>query len=41
VAKLQELHEKFRPLIEQDGLAPVVEDEPPPAPPEQTRLYDD
>jgi DNA polymerase I len=41
VAKLQELHEKFRPLIEQDGLAPVVEDEPPPPPPEQTRLYDD
>ncbi|HYM65912.1 MAG TPA: DNA polymerase domain-containing protein, partial [Patescibacteria group bacterium] len=41
VAKLQELHDKFRPLIEQDGLAPVVEDEPPPPPPEQTRLYDD
>jgi len=41
VAKLQELHEKFRPLIEQDGLTAVVEDEPPPAPPEQTRLYDD
>jgi len=41
VAKLQELHEKFRPLIEQDGLTPVVEDEPPPAPPEQIRLYDD
>ncbi len=28
VAKLQELYEKFRPLIEQDGLSPVVEAEP-------------
>ena len=41
VAKLQELHEKFRPLIERDGLWPVTEDEPAPAPPEQPRLYDD
>jgi DNA polymerase elongation subunit (family B) len=41
VAKLQELYEKFRPLIERDGLAPVTEDEPAPAPPEQPGLYDD
>jgi len=41
VAKLQELYEKFRPLIEQDGLSPVVEAEPPPAAPEQGRLFDD
>jgi DNA polymerase elongation subunit (family B) len=42
VAKLQELYEKFRPLIEQDGLVPVVEDEPVPAPsaPEQLSLWD-
>jgi DNA polymerase elongation subunit (family B) len=40
VAKLQELHEKFRPLIDQDGLAPVVEEPPAPAPPEQLSLYD-
>ncbi len=40
VAKLQELYEKFRPLIEQDGLAPVVEDEPVPAP-VQLSLYED
>ncbi len=40
VAKLQELYEKFRPLIDQDGLAPVVEDEPAPAP-VQLSLYDD
>jgi DNA polymerase elongation subunit (family B) len=42
VAKLQELYEKFRPLIEQDGLIAVVEDEPAPAPsaPEQLSLYD-
>ena len=34
VAKLQELYEKFRPLIEQDGLSPVVRGRaraPPPA----------
>ncbi|HYB44197.1 MAG TPA: DNA polymerase domain-containing protein [Candidatus Methylomirabilis sp.] len=30
VAKLRELYEKFRPLIEQDGLAPVTADEPEP-----------
>jgi DNA polymerase elongation subunit (family B) len=41
VAKLQELYEKFRPLIEQEGLVAVVEDEPPPPPPEQPRLYED
>ncbi len=41
VAKLQELYEKFRPLIEQDGLVAVVEDEPAPAPAEQGRLYED
>jgi len=41
VAKLQELYEKFRPLIEQDGLVPVGEDEPAPAPPEQLSLYDE
>jgi DNA polymerase elongation subunit (family B) len=41
VAKLQELYEKFRPLIERDGLSPVTEDEPAPAAPEQPRLYDD
>ena len=29
LAKLRELYEKFRPLIEQDGLAPVVEAEEP------------
>ena len=41
VAKLQELYEKFRPLIDQDGLAPVVEDAPAPTPPQQLSLYDD
>jgi DNA polymerase I len=41
VAKLQELYEKFRPLIEQDGLSPVTEAEPAPVAPEQGRLYDD
>ncbi|HKW95866.1 MAG TPA: DNA polymerase domain-containing protein [Methylomirabilota bacterium] len=41
VAKVQELYEKFRPLIEQDGLVAVVEDEPAPAPPEQLSLYDE
>jgi DNA polymerase elongation subunit (family B) len=42
VAKLQELYEKFRPLIEQDGLVAVVEDEPVAASdaPEQLSLYD-
>ena len=41
-AKLQELYEKFRPLIEQDGLVAVVEDEPEVAPEaaEQLSLYD-
>jgi DNA polymerase elongation subunit (family B) len=38
VSKLQELYEKFRPLIEQDGLAPVVDDEPAPPPPAQQQL---
>jgi DNA polymerase I len=28
LGKLRELYEKFRPLIERDGLAPVVEEEP-------------
>jgi len=41
VSKLQELYEKFRPLIEQDGLSPVVLAEPAPAAPEQGRLYED
>ncbi len=42
VAKLQELYEKFRPLIEQDGLVAVVDDEPAPdAPPEQPLLYEE
>ena len=40
VAKLQELYEKFRPLIEQDGLSPVVEPEPAPAAAEQGSLFD-
>jgi DNA polymerase I len=40
VAKLQELYEKFRPLIEQDGLSPVVEAEPLPAASEQGSLFD-
>ncbi|HEU4439746.1 MAG TPA: DNA polymerase domain-containing protein [Methylomirabilota bacterium] len=42
VVKLQELYEKFRPLIEQDGLIAVVDDEPEAAPeaPEQLSLYD-
>lgn len=38
VSKLQELYEKFRPLIEQDGLAPVVDDEAAPPPPAQQQL---
>jgi len=38
VAKLQELYQKFRPLIEQDGLAPVFDDEPAPAPAAQQQL---
>jgi DNA polymerase elongation subunit (family B) len=42
VAKLQELYEKFRPLIEQDGLAPVTEDEPAPVePPAQASLIEE
>jgi len=41
VAKLQELYQKFPPLIEQDGPSPVVEEDPAPAAPEQGRLYDD
>jgi DNA polymerase elongation subunit (family B) len=40
VGKLEELYEKFRPLIEQEGLRPVTEDEPAPAVPEQPGLYD-
>jgi DNA polymerase elongation subunit (family B) len=40
VWKLQEIYEKFRPLIEQEGLAPVREDEAPPAP-AQLSLYED
>jgi hypothetical protein len=42
VAKLQELYEKFRPLIEQDGLVAVAEDEPVVASdaPEQPSLFD-
>jgi DNA polymerase elongation subunit (family B) len=41
VAKVQELYEKFRPLIEQEGLSPVREEEATPAAPEQPRLYED
>ncbi|HET9926445.1 MAG TPA: DNA polymerase domain-containing protein [Methylomirabilota bacterium] len=44
VAKLQELYQKFRPLIEQDGLAPVFDDEPAPAPApaaQQQLLYEE
>jgi DNA polymerase elongation subunit (family B) len=41
VWKLQELYEKFRPLIEQEGLAPVREDEEAPAPPDQPSLFDE
>ena len=44
VSKLQELYEKFRPLIEQDGLTPVVDDEPEPPPPppaQQQLLYEE
>jgi DNA polymerase elongation subunit (family B) len=37
--KLRELYEKFRSLIEQDGLAPVVEEASPP-PPVQLELFD-
>jgi DNA polymerase I len=40
VAKLQELYDKFRPLIEQDGLAPVVEEEPAPEAPVQQLLFE-
>jgi len=36
LGKLRELYEKFRPLIEQDGLVPVTEDE---AAPVQGQLY--
>jgi DNA polymerase elongation subunit (family B) len=32
LAKLRELHDKFRPFIECEGLTPVKEEEPPPAP---------
>ena len=43
VAKLQDLYEKFRPLIEQDGLAAVVEAEPAPdaAPEQQSLLFEE
>jgi DNA polymerase elongation subunit (family B) len=41
VGKLQELYEKFRPLIEQDGLVPVVDEEPPPPAAEQPSLYEE
>jgi DNA polymerase elongation subunit (family B) len=41
VAKLQELYEKFRPLIEQDGLVPVLDEEPAPAAAEQPSLYEE
>jgi hypothetical protein len=37
VSKLRELYEKFRPLIEQDGLAPVAEV----SEPEQAQLYEE
>ncbi len=39
IAKLRELHDKFRPFIERDGLTAVVEDEVPPAPVQMT--FDD
>jgi hypothetical protein len=36
LGKLRELYNKFRPLIERDGLSRVIEDE---APPEQGELF--
>ena len=36
LGKLRELYDKFRPLIEQNGLVPVTEDEPTP---EQGELF--
>ena len=41
VAKVWELYEKFRPLIEQDGLAPVTDDEPAAEAPVQTSLLEE
>jgi hypothetical protein len=32
LGKLRELHDKFRPFIESEGLTPIKEEEPPPAP---------
>jgi DNA polymerase, archaea type len=39
VSKLRELYEKFRPLIERDGLVPVIAD-PDPEPPRQGELFE-
>jgi DNA polymerase elongation subunit (family B) len=39
VSKLRDLHDKFRPLLERDGLLPVTED-PPPREAEQIELYE-
>src|SRR5262245_12597722 len=39
VGKLRELYEKFRPLVERDGLAPVT-DEVEPGPPPQAEQYE-
>ena len=39
VSKLRELYEKFRPLIERDGLVPVIADADP-EPPRQGELFE-
>jgi hypothetical protein len=39
VGKLRELYEKFRPLIERDGLVPVTPDADP-EPPRQGELFE-
>jgi hypothetical protein len=39
VSKLRELYEKFRPLIERDGLVPVTPDADP-EPPRQGELFE-
>jgi hypothetical protein len=39
VSKLRELYEKFRPLIERDGLVPVTADADP-EPPRQGELFE-
>jgi hypothetical protein len=39
VSKLRELYEKFRPLIDRDGLVPVAADADP-EPPRQGELFE-